>query len=842
MPPNETTTADPSATEISPLAVVTAAQASSDNADAQTALEAASDGVAVVDTAAGIETSLPALATEAIASITATGGPVTVSVAEFEDYQSTLDKVEGGFVVSDTIANIEAAQASLTADAGHIASLVAIAASSILGTAGATAANEFSTSQVTTVVNSDGSLTITSPNGANTLTGVTSIVLSNATIAVSGDVLTTDYNDGSKSVSTFNVAGVTFTNSVVTVGADGFIHSKLYTGVTDDFTLSWFQYLYAGNNLIGENEYYSGIVGQTYSGLETEDDGGGNLVRDVYTGVSGASYSSYENDYVGGVYTSSKFLVTSVPAGAAYSSYELDYDSSNNYLGDTFFFADVTGQAYTNEDVSFDKNGALTGYVLTGFSNEPYDEIDQFYSAGAYAGEQVDYAGITGAGYTGMKVDTNASGALTYVEYDGVTGEGDLSSIAEDYSGGAITQTTYGYADITGESYYAKSVVDNSAGKLVATIYDNNDGTTSTVGIVSGATPPVLGGETTGVPGSGSGAASLLSNGASTTGATTGANDAGLQLLGVNLAGADFGPHTTTSVYGTDYTYPTDQEIDYYASKGLNVIRVPFLWERMQTTLDGPLVPAELARLTSVVDYAASKGMKTIIDPHDYASYAGNLIGSAAVPDSAFANFWGQLASSFASNPDVIFGLMNEPNQQSASDWLVAANDAIAAIRGAGANQEVLVPGSYWDGAWTWNSTDNASVVGTGVEDPDNNYAFDVHQYLDPNGSGTQAGVSSVTIGVDRLTSITNWAESHNAKLFLSEFGVSPDSESLTAMNNMLTYMGQNSSVWQGATYWAGGPWWWGSNIYGIEPTGLGTSNVQDQPQMAILTQHLPSA
>ena len=366
----------------------------------------------------------------------------------------------------------------------------------------AAAANEYSTAQVALVVNPDLSLTVASPAGSTTLVGVTSVTLSNATVAVSGDALSADYADGSKSVSTFNISGEKFTNSVVAYGADGFVHSKLYTGVTDDFTLSWFEYLYAGNNQIGTDEYYSGIVGQTYSGLETDTDGGGNLVRDVYTGVSGASYSSYENDYVGGVYAGSKFLVTTPPAGAAYTSYELDYDANNNYLGDTFFFTGVTGQAYTNEDVSFDKNGALSGYVLTGFSNEPYDEIDQFYDAGTYAGEQVDYAGITGANYTSMKVDANASGALTSVEYDGVTGQGDLSSIEQDYSGGAITQTTYGYADITGKSYYAMSVVDDSSGNVVSTIYDNNDGTTTTVGVASGSTLPVLGGETTGVPGS----------------------------------------------------------------------------------------------------------------------------------------------------------------------------------------------------------------------------------------------------------------------------------------------------------------------------------------------------
>ena len=54
-------------------------------------------------------------------------------------------------------------------------------------------------------------------------------------------------------------------------------------------------------------------------------------------------------------------------------------------------------------------------------------------------------------------------------------------------------------------------------------------------------------------------------------------------LLGVNLAGAEFGSNVP-GVFGTDYTYPTHAEIDYYASKGLGVIRLPFLWERMQRT------------------------------------------------------------------------------------------------------------------------------------------------------------------------------------------------------------------------------------------------------------------
>ena len=47
--------------------------------------------------------------------------------------------------------------------------------------------------------------------------------------------------------------------------------------------------------------------------------------------------------------------------------------------------------------------------------------------------------------------------------------------------------------------------------------------------------------------------------------------------------------------------------------------------------------------------------------------------------------------------------------------------------------------------AWTWTTTDNAAVIGTGVQDPAHNFAFEVHQYLDADGSGTHPGVVSAT-------------------------------------------------------------------------------------------------
>ena len=310
-----------------------------------------------------------------------------------------------------------------------------------------------------------------------------------------------------------------------------------------------------------------------------------------------------------------------------------------------------------------------------------------------------------------------------------------------------------------------------------------------------------------------------------------------MSLVGVNLAGPAFGaqnPSSVPGVVGTDYVYPDHGEIDYYASKGMNVFRLSFLMERLEHSQGGALDAAELARIDDVVNYSASKGIKTILDPHNFGAAWGNDIGSSGTPASTLATFWSKLASHYAGNSNVIFGLMNEPHNQTAAQWASMAQDSINAIRGAGAtSQEILVPGTYWDNAPDWTKTDNASVVGTQVHDPSHNTAYEVHCYFDPGSGGTAPEAASPTIGVERITEVTKWAEATGNKLFLGEFGASQQAPSLAAMGNMLTYMDQHADAWQGAAYWAAGPWW-GADMYSIEP-----SNRVDKAQMGVLTQHL---
>jgi endoglucanase len=310
---------------------------------------------------------------------------------------------------------------------------------------------------------------------------------------------------------------------------------------------------------------------------------------------------------------------------------------------------------------------------------------------------------------------------------------------------------------------------------------------------------------------------------------------------GVNLAGAEFaadafGNGALPGTFGVDYIYPNQGEVDYFKSKGMNIIRLPFRWERLQPALYGPLDTIELRRLRTFVNQTTTKGVKVILDPHNYARYYTNLIGSSQVPYGAFGNFWRRLANQFKNNPEVVFGLMNEPHDMPTEQWVRAANVAIASIRNAGAGNFILVPGNGWSGAWTWNSdwygTPNAQAM-LDIRDPLNLSWFEVHQYMDSDASGSTENCISITIGAERLQEFTAWLRQHNLKGFLGEFSAGRNQRCYQALNNMVAYMESNADVWRGWTYWAAGPWWGDNNS--LEPI-----NNQDKPQMNVLETYLP--
>lgn len=307
-----------------------------------------------------------------------------------------------------------------------------------------------------------------------------------------------------------------------------------------------------------------------------------------------------------------------------------------------------------------------------------------------------------------------------------------------------------------------------------------------------------------------------------------------LEFTGVNLAGGEFGEvkEGKARVYGKQFVFPSVKELDYFATNGMNIIRFPFRWEDLQPQLNQPLNTDILDRVVTVVTAAQSRGMVTILDPHNYARYLGVTIGSPKVPNAAFADFWRRLATRFKNDSSVWFGLMNEPHDMPNEQWLSAANAAIAAIREIGATNLILVPGNAWTGAHSWVSSKNAEVM-LGVRDPKRNYMYDVHQYLDKDSSGTHTDAVRETIGRERLEKFTTWCRNHKQRAFLGETAAADNPVAAQAMDQMLTFMEENRDVWAGSTWWAAGPWW-GNYMFSLQP-----KDGKDRPQMKVLRPHL---
>lgn len=308
-----------------------------------------------------------------------------------------------------------------------------------------------------------------------------------------------------------------------------------------------------------------------------------------------------------------------------------------------------------------------------------------------------------------------------------------------------------------------------------------------------------------------------------------------LKYAGVNLSGAEFNSSAKPGVLYQNYVYPSDSDFAYYASKGMNVVRLPFLWERLQPSAGASLDATQLSYIRTAVTRAKNHGITVILDPHNYAKYYGNRIGASAVPNTVFADLWRQLSKQFANDPAVIFGLMNEPYGIDAVTWSRSAQAAITAIRSTGAKNLILVPGVSWTGAHSWTNAGAGGGTSNGdallaITDPANKVAFEVHQYLDSDYSGTHSTCVSTSIGADKLKSFTDWLRAHHKIGFLGEFGAAANSTCLVSLDNMLAYMETNADVWLGWSYWAGGPWW-GDYMFSVQPNSNGTA----KPQMSIL-------
>jgi len=343
----------------------------------------------------------------------------------------------------------------------------------------------------------------------------------------------------------------------------------------------------------------------------------------------------------------------------------------------------------------------------------------------------------------------------------------------------------------------------------------------------------------------------------------------GTNLTGMEMNYADF---TRAAGPIADTNYPTDDTrlVDYFASKNISAIRFLFSWEAMQADLYGPIPTADTIdsganyqtyfdNYKRIVDYATDvKHMRVVVEPWQAdpsggaggARFRGDLVGTIAVPNAAFADFWSKMAANFKDNFLVSYGLVNEPNHMATMTWFSAAQAAIDSIRSSGSRQRIYVPGNGYTSASAWTATDyddgfenpsrsnaygwlNANGIGQPLSDPLSNIVIEVHTYVDQDQCGCSPSpdeITSPTAARTQIADTLDWANANGAKMYLGEIGmyagyVAPGGAfaAADAWADFVAYFNANQGPFVGYTWWAGGmPDWW-TDIHGphfsISPT-----------------------
>ncbi|KAF2018034.1 glycoside hydrolase family 5 protein [Aaosphaeria arxii CBS 175.79] len=288
-----------------------------------------------------------------------------------------------------------------------------------------------------------------------------------------------------------------------------------------------------------------------------------------------------------------------------------------------------------------------------------------------------------------------------------------------------------------------------------------------------------------------------------------------LKWFGINESGAEFGEKNFTGVYGKEFIWYDLNTIDQFIGQGMNMFRLNFLMERLTPNkLDAPLDPLYLGNLTQQIKHITDKGAYAMVQPHNYGRFHGEIITDTA----GFKTWWKNVAAQYKDNELVVFDTNNEYHDMDQKLVFDLNQAAIDGVREAGAKKQYITPeGNSWSGAWTWVSSGNgASLVN--LKDPENKLIYQMHQYLDTDGSGTHAECVSATIFSERLQAATKWLKDNKKQGVIGEFAGGNNAQCISALKDGLKHLGDNTDVWWGAIWWAAGPWW-GDYMYSMEPT-----------------------
>ncbi|KAF8157042.1 endoglucanase [Crassisporium funariophilum] len=309
-----------------------------------------------------------------------------------------------------------------------------------------------------------------------------------------------------------------------------------------------------------------------------------------------------------------------------------------------------------------------------------------------------------------------------------------------------------------------------------------------------------------------------------------------LQHTGINIAGFDFGCNSDGMCNASGawppllkyYGHDGEGQMKHFVNDdGFNTFRLPVGWQFLTNdAMSGTINQTNLQIYDDLVQACLNTGASCIIDVHNYARFNGKIVGQGGPANDVLATLWGNIATKYASNPKIIFGVMNEPHDvPDINLWAQTVQAAVTAIRNAGAtSQVILLPGNNWTSAQTFVSNGSGDALKK-VVNPDgttNGLVFDVHKYLDSDNSGTNTECVTNNIA-EAWAPLAEWLRCNGRQAFNTETGGGNTASCVKYLCQQIAFQAQNSDVFLGYIGWAAGNFDVGY-VLGEVPTESGTT------------------
>jgi endoglucanase len=221
-----------------------------------------------------------------------------------------------------------------------------------------------------------------------------------------------------------------------------------------------------------------------------------------------------------------------------------------------------------------------------------------------------------------------------------------------------------------------------------------------------------------------------------------------------------------------------EEYLDLIAQAGFDFVRLPVRWNT-HAEAESPYTidPDFFQRVDEVVAWALDRNLTVIMDFHHYEEMAWDPWSHK----DRFLALWEQVAGHYRDYPpDVLFELLNEPNEQlNASLWNRYVFEALELVRRTNPTREVIIGPTQWN-AYDWVSTldipaDEHLIVTFHYYLP---FEF-THQGAEWAGEAAQNWLGTTWEGTDEQKEeiardfdlVADWAERRNVRILLGEFG-----------------------------------------------------------------------